>query len=169
MDSDTNLEGIMDSKTIFRNELLEIQKGIHELIENKRLEKIELDEIGKDLCKITEETNKLTKEINKKWQSINNDADFPIWDDIESIELTEKMKKNVKGTPVLREQCLYNHKYIIVSTKEGRPFNAIATYIRNNDCETWEKIVLVQIEGRATISRLAASFVKNNVKFYKFC
>ena len=60
MDSDTNLEGIMDSKTIFRNELLEIQKGIHELIENKRLEKIELDEISEDLCKITEETNKLT-------------------------------------------------------------------------------------------------------------
>ena len=53
MDSNTNLEGIMDSKTIFRNELLEIQKGIHELIENKRLEKIELDEISKDLCKIT--------------------------------------------------------------------------------------------------------------------
>jgi len=167
MNSDTNLEGIMDSKTIFRKELLEIQEGIHKLIENKRLEKIELDEISKDLCKITEETEKLTKEINKKWQSINNNADFPIWGGIKSIELTEKMKKIVKGTPVLREQCLYNHKYIIVSTKEGRPFNAIATYMRNNDCETWEKIVLVRIEGHETISRLATSFVKNNVKFYE--
>jgi hypothetical protein len=167
MDSDTNLEGIMDSETIFRKELLEIQKGIHELIENKRLEKIELDEISKDLCKITEETNKLTKEINGNWRSINSNADFPIWGGIESIELTEKMKKIVKGTPVLREQCLYNHKYIIVSTKEGRPFNTIATYIRNNDCETWEKIVLVRIEGHETISRLATSFVKNNIKFYK--
>jgi hypothetical protein len=167
MDSDTNLEGIMDSKTIFRNELLEIQKGIHELIENKRLEKIELDEIGKDLCKITEETRKLTEEINGNWRSINIHADFPIWDDIESIKLTEKMKKIIKGRPVSHKDCLYNSKYIIVSTKEGKPFNAIATYIRNNDYDTWEKIVLVQIEGRARIFRLATSFVENNVKFYE--
>lgn len=167
MDSDTNLEGRMDSKTIFRKELLEIQEGIHKLIENKRLEKIELDKISKDLCKITEETNKLTQKINQNWVSINPGADFPIWDDIEPIELTKEMQKIIKGKSVSHEECLYNKKYIIVSTKEGRPFTVTGTYLMNNDYDSYGKIVWVKIDGHTKISKLAASFVKNNVKFYK--